>query len=87
MKESVLILGAVILVLSIFGYSYAGEQQGLVESAEGAIQGENMDWSMIASISMAGIALGAVLVLAGLIPDEWYDRDRSDRGRDRGRST
>jgi len=77
MKESILILGAVILVLSIFGYSYAGEQQGLIESAEGAIQGEDTDWSVIASVSMAGIALGIVLVVVGLVPDNWYDRGRS----------
>lgn len=78
MRQSVLILGAVVLVLSVFGYSYAEDQQGLLESAEGIIEGDETDWNMVASVSLAGIALGIVLIISGLIPDKWYSRTHYD---------
>lgn len=72
MKESILILGAVILVLSIFGYTYAEDQQGLTESAEGFLQGDNTDWEIVSALSLAGIALGIVMLIVGLVPDSYY---------------
>lgn len=70
-------MGAVILVLSIFGYMYAEDQQGAVESAEGFLQGDNVDWNIVSSLSVAGIALGVLLVAIGLVPDKWYEESRS----------
>ena len=39
MNEAILVAGAVILVLSIFGFTYAEDQQGLTESVEGVFAG------------------------------------------------
>ena len=72
MNEAILVAGAVILVLSIFGFTYAEDQQGLTESVERVLQGDNTDWNIVSSVSLAGIALGAVLVIVGLVPNEWY---------------
>lgn len=72
MKQTLVILGSLILVASVFGFSYTGEQQGLVNQAENALEGSQQDWELLRSLSMAGIALGAVILIAGLIPEEWY---------------
>lgn len=73
MNQALLILGAIILVAGIFGYTYAGEQQGLLQQGEDAVTGEGQNWGLIQSLSLAGIALGAVMVIVGAIPRDWYD--------------
>lgn len=77
MNETILILGAVILVLSIFGFMYSEDQQGLADSAEGFIQGDDVDWGIMSSLSVAGMALGILLVVIGIVPDDWFDQDDS----------
>ncbi|MFO7793531.1 MAG: hypothetical protein R6V35_00975 [Candidatus Nanohaloarchaea archaeon] len=81
MNEAILVAGAIILVLSIFGFTYAEDQQGLSEGVEGVLQGENTDWNIVSSVSLAGIALGAVLVIAGLVPNEWYSETQKNNNR------
>lgn len=73
MNEGLIIIGAIILAASIFGYAYSGEQQGALDQAEEAISGEGQDWELIQSVSLAGIALGAVILVVGLIPEDWYN--------------
>jgi len=72
MNQALVIIGAVILVASVFGYSYTNQQQSLVNQAEDALSGEQQNWELLNSISMAGIPLGIILVIAGLIPEEYY---------------
>lgn len=74
MRTELAAVGAIILVVGVFGYSYAENQQDLRSQAEDIIQGEDMDWPLISSLSLAGAVLGAILLVAGLIPQEWRDR-------------
>lgn len=80
MRPTPLVIGAIILIVSVFGYMYAEDQQSLGEQAENIIGGDNMDWGLISALSLAGVALGIVLVALGLVPEEWYEReDRMNR--------
>ena len=75
MRPALLIIGAAIFILSLFGYMYAEDQQSLGEQAEDIIGGDNMDWALISALSLAGVTLGIVLVALGLVPEEWYERE------------
>lgn len=68
------VFGAVFLAAGIFGYTYAEQQQDLASQAEDIISGETMDWPLISSLSLAGAVLGVILLVAGIIPQEWKDR-------------
>lgn len=72
MNNYLIVVGALVLVSSVFGYAYAEEQSGLVGEIEGIIQGENMDWALVSSISLAGIVLGLVTIIVGILPQRWY---------------
>lgn len=74
MRTELVIIGAVILVIGIFGYSYAQDQQDLRSQAEDALSGEDMNWGLIQSLSLAGAVLGVILLVAGLVPEDWTDR-------------
>ncbi len=74
MRTELVAVGAIILVVGIFGYTYAENQQDLRSQAEDMIQGEDMDWPLIQSLSLAGAVLGVILLVAGLVPEDWSDR-------------
>jgi len=75
MNQAAIIMGAFILITSVFGLSYSNQQQGLIDEAEDALSGEQQNWELIKSVSMAGVVLGVILVVAGLVPDSWYQRN------------
>jgi uncharacterized membrane-anchored protein len=79
MNTGLLVIGTLVLVAGIFGYMYAEDQQGLLQQGEDAIQGDSQDWGLIQSLSAAGVVAGLVMVVAGLLPDEWYSSMTDDR--------
>ncbi|AOV94371.1 hypothetical protein AQV86_00415 [Nanohaloarchaea archaeon SG9] len=74
MRTELAVIGAVLLVIGLFGYTYAQDQQDLASQAEDVISGEDMDWPLIKSLSLAGATLGAILLIIGLLPEDWTDR-------------
>lgn len=75
MKQALVIIGTIILVASVFGFSYAEQQQSLTNQAEDFVQGSAQDWELLSTLSLAGIPLGIVILIAGLIPEKWYDQN------------
>ena len=78
MNEFLVVAGALVLVAGIFGFTYANQQQeqGLLQQGQDAVEGDQRDWNLIQSASTAGIALGAILLIAGLTPERWYENHR-----------
>jgi hypothetical protein len=74
METKLAAVGPIILVIGVFGYIYAENQQDLRSQAEDIIQGEDMDWPLIRSLSLAGAVLRVILLAAGFIPEDWSDR-------------
>lgn len=74
MKTELAAVGPIIPVIGIFGHIYGENQQDLRSQAEDIIQGEDMDWPLIWSLSLAGAVLGVILLAAGFIPEDWSDR-------------
>lgn len=68
MNNALVVIGTIILVASVFGISYAEQQQGLINEAEDVLRGEQQNWELLESISMAGIPLGLVLIIIGILP-------------------
>lgn len=75
MKQALVIIGTIILVASVFGFSYAEEQQSLTNQVEDALEGSAQDWELISTLGLAGITLGIVILVAGLIPEKWYQQN------------
>jgi hypothetical protein len=75
MNQAVVMIGAFILITSVFSLSYSNQQQGLINEAEDALAGEQQNWELLESISMAGVVLGIILVAAGLVPNNWYQQE------------
>lgn len=75
MNNGLLLIGAIVLVASIFGYMYSQEQQSLVQQGADVITGEQQDWGLIQALSGAGIIAGIVLLVAGMLPE---NRDTND---------
>jgi hypothetical protein len=75
MNELFVIAGAAVLVAGIFGFTYSAQQQnqGLLQQGQDAVQGEQTDWSLVQSGSIAGMALGMILLIAGITPKRWYE--------------
>ncbi|MFB6209788.1 MAG: hypothetical protein ABEJ56_06675 [Candidatus Nanohaloarchaea archaeon] len=73
---SILILGTLLLLAGVFGYLHSEQKQGAVEQAEDVLSGDGTNYNFN-SISTAGIVAGIVLVVAGLMPEQWYGRDRT----------
>lgn len=75
MNELFVIAGAVVLVAGIFGFTYSAQQQdqGFLQQGQDAVQGEQTDWSLVQSVSIAGMALGLILLIAGITPKRWYE--------------
>ncbi|MBY6294277.1 hypothetical protein GLU60_02715 [Nanohaloarchaea archaeon H01] len=73
MNQGILIVGAILLVGGIFGYTYSESQQGLLQQGEDIVRGEQQNWNMIQSFSAAEIVGGIILVIAGLLPENWRD--------------
>lgn len=73
MKQALVIIGTIILVASVFGYSYAEQQQSVTNQAEDFLEGSSLDWELLSTISLAGIPLGIIILIAGLIPEKWYE--------------
>ena len=74
MKQALIVIGAIILVASVFGFSYAEQQQSLTNQAEDFLEGSSMDWELLSALSLAGIPLGIIMLIAGLVPGKWYDK-------------
>lgn len=67
MRYAPIIAGIAILTISVFGYTYAGEQQTILGPAADILNQEGQNWSLIKSISAAGAVLGILLIAAGII--------------------
>jgi hypothetical protein len=73
MNDALVIAGIVILAVSVFGFSYTGQQQGPVDRATDIVTGEQTDWELMQSLSAAGIVVGAIILITGIMPSKWYE--------------
>jgi hypothetical protein len=73
MNEALVIAGIVILAVSVFGFSYTGQQQNPIDQAGDIVTGDQTDWELMQSLSAAGIVVGIVMVIVGAMPSEWYE--------------
>jgi hypothetical protein len=72
MNHVLLIIGAFVLIASVFGLSYSSQQQNVFNQAEDVLSDEQQNWELIEAVSTAGTVLGIILLIAGLIPKERY---------------
>lgn len=81
MKEQLLIVGGILLIAGIFGYTYSENQQGILQQGEDAVIGESQDWDLIQSLSAASIIGGLIIVVAGLLSESGHstERERTER--------
>lgn len=75
MNRILIIVGAVVLIASVFGLSYSSQQQSVFNEAEDVLSDEQQNWELIEAMSTAGTVLGIILLIAGLIPKERYKQN------------
>jgi hypothetical protein len=68
METGIIMVGAIFLVASIFGYMYPHDNQDL--SHQGTNIGETPELNLLKAVSRASIVASVVLIIAGIIPEE-----------------